>query len=258
MRYFVVDAFASEIFKGNPAGVCLLEDQLSNETMQNIAFENNLSETAFVIKKEPGHYDLKWFTPESEIDLCGHATMAAACIIANYVDPGIKLMSFDTLSGLLQVRTNDEYYELDFPSIMPKKIEISKEIKQLSTNISEAYLARDLIIILENQQQVSKYKPDFEKIRKLTVGKGLIITAIGDDCDFVSRCFYPGIGVDEDPVTGSAHANLIPLWAKKLAKKEFIARQLSKRQGDLRCELCNERVKIKGQAIIYLEGKLLI
>ena len=259
MKYYVVDAFAEKVFQGNPAGVCVLEEKLDTETMQKIAAENNLSETAFVHRKSKGQYDLKWFTPKSEINLCGHATLGTAFVVTNFVDVGIKDMSFDTLSGILEVHYENEIFTLKFPSIMPEKINMPLGIEEaLGVTPLEAYIARDLVILLKDEEEVASLKPDFGKLLVLKDGAGLIVTAKGNTADFVSRCFFPKLGVNEDPVTGSAHSNLIPYWAGKLNKNKMTAVQLSERQGTLYCELVGDRVNMSGKGVLYMMGELYI
>lgn len=256
MRYYVVDAFTEEQFGGNPAGVCVLDNKISSDLMQKIAAENNLSETAFVVKREvTGEYDLKWFTPKAEIDLCGHATLGTAYVISKFVDVGIEKMAFHTLSGILKVHRKEDLFEMDFPSRMPTQIEITEEFKDvLGVAPIEAYLSRDLLLVMNTEKMVADLSPDFSKMLKLKEGLGVIVTAKGEEVDFVSRCFFPKLGVNEDPVTGSAHSTLIPFWASRLGKTHMIARQLSARGGTLFCKLVEERVEIGGKAVLYSEG----
>lgn len=260
MKYYVVDAFAEKVFGGNPAGVCVLERPISPELMQQIAIENNLSETAFVYKKEKGQYDLKWFTPGGEIDLCGHATLGTAYVVANFVDEDVEKMEFSTLSGILTVVKKGELFEMDFPSRMPERVDVKEEMKEAlcGAEIKGAYLSRDLILELENEEAVRKVSPDFEKVLHLADGLGCVVTAKGEKCDFVSRCFFPKLKVNEDPVTGSAHSSLIPFWAQRLGKEEMRAEQLSKRGGVLYCTNGAERVMISGSAVLYLKGKIFV
>jgi PhzF family phenazine biosynthesis protein len=259
MEYYVVDAFAEQVFAGNPAGVCVLTEKISADLMQRIAAENNLSETAFVYKKQPGFYDLRWFTPKSEINLCGHATLGSAFVIANFVDAGIAEMQFETLSGTLTVTRQGELFTLDFPTLMPKMIECPAGLTAaLGAAPLEVYLDRDIMVLLPDQQAVADLKPDFNQLVKLTEGLGVIVTARGETADFISRCFYPKLGVDEDPVTGSAHCNLIPFWAAKLGKNRLVARQLSRRGGTLVCELRGERVLMSGKAALYSKATLFV
>ncbi|MDD4843963.1 MAG: PhzF family phenazine biosynthesis protein [Anaerotignum sp.] len=259
MKYFVVDAFAENVFGGNPAGVCVLEEPISAELMQKIAAENNLSETAFVYKKELGKYDLKWFTPKAEIDLCGHATLGTAFVIANHVDTQVLEMQFSTLSGILTVVRRGDLLEMDFPSRMPKEISVTEEMeKAIGRKPLAAYLSRDLILLLEDEKAVTQLEPDFQKVLELQDGLGLVVTAKGENYDFVSRCFFPKLGVNEDPVTGSAHSSLIPFWAKKLEKESMVARQVSLRSGKLHCKNAGERVLISGSAVLYLKGEIFV
>jgi len=260
MKYYVVDTFADTIFKGNPAGVCLLEGELEDTVMQSIAAENNLSETAFVIKRE-GYYDLRWFTPKVEIDLCGHATLGSAYVIMNYIDDITNEVRFETKSGALTVKRKEDLYELDFPARKARQITIKTEMEQaISVTILEAWIlnnARDLLLLLENERQIKSVNPDFD-ILKALASHAVTITAQGDTVDFVSRFFAPNMGVSEDPVTGSAHTGLIPFWAERLNKNEMTAMQLSKRGGTLYCENCGDRVKIAGKAALYLQGEVFI
>ncbi|MDD3393302.1 MAG: PhzF family phenazine biosynthesis isomerase [Anaerotignum sp.] len=259
MKYFVVDAFAENVFGGNPAGVCVLEEPLSSETMQSIASENNLSETAFVYKKELGKYDLKWFTPKAEIDLCGHATLGTAFVIANFIDTEVAEMAFSTLSGTLTVTRRGDLLEMDFPSRMPEEIEVTEEMeKAIGAKPLAAYLSRDLILLLEDEKSVKELDPDLEQVMALTDGLGVVVTAKGTEYDFVSRCFFPKLGVNEDPVTGSAHSSLIPFWAQKLGKEDMAAKQVSKRGGILQCKNAGERVRISGVAVLYLKGEIFV
>ena len=259
MKYFVVDAFAKNIFGGNPAGVCVLDEPLATETMQNIATENNLSETAFVYKKEFGKYDLKWFTPKAEIDLCGHATMGTAFVVAHFIDTEVEKMEFSTLSGILTVIRKGEFFEMDFPSWKPEEMQVTEEMEAaIGVKPVAAYLSRDLILLLEDEKSVRELNPDFHKVLELQDGLGMVVTAKDTKYDFISRCFYPKLGVNEDPVTGSAHSSLIPLWAEKLEKQSMVAKQISKRGGILNCRDGGERVYISGGAVLYLEGEIFI
>lgn len=258
MKYYVVDAFSDKVFSGNPAGVCVLENTLSEDLMQSIAAENNLSETAFVTRKSLGIYDLKWFTPKSEIDLCGHATLATAFVVSNFVDVGIEIMEFSTLSGILKVNRIGDEYVMDFPAIMPRLIDTPLGLESaLGVVPLMTWLDRDLVVLVDNQSIVRDLKPNFQDLCKLEVGLGVIVTAKGETCDFVSRCFYPKLGVDEDPVTGSAHSFLAPLWKSMSGKDNLIGSQLSIRGGIVACELVGDRVNLSGKAVLYLQGELL-
>ena len=263
MRYFVVDAFTDNVFGGNPAGVCLLDTWLPVETMQNIAMENNLSETAFLVKRK-GFYDLRWFTPELEVDLCGHATMGSAYALFRFFEPNANVLKFQTQSGMLSVEKKGEMLWMDLPSrpaVPAAKYDIIGSA--LSLEKFEVYRSDDLLVILDSDEIVKNVLPDFEALKNVKDEAkmpcdnfSVIITAPGNDCDFVSRVFAPNAGINEDPVTGSAHCVLIPYWAKRLGKKVLTARQVSKRGGQLWCEDVGERVNIGGKAALYLAGEI--
>ncbi|WP_277714360.1 PhzF family phenazine biosynthesis protein [Bacillus atrophaeus] len=251
MKYYVVDAFAENLFEGNPAGVCIMKEWIPDELMQQIAAENNLSETAFAVK-EGESYRLRWFTPADEIDLCGHATLATAYVIANFYESNVEEIKFQTISGELVVVKKGELYEMDFPSRMPKEITLTEEmVEALGVNPVEVHLGRDLMFVLEKEEDVLNASPDFSKLKELPDGLGVSITARSEKYDFVSRAFFPKLNVNEDPVCGSAHCNFIPYWAKNLSKNEMVARQLSKRGGKLYCKFEGDRVKISGSAVLY-------
>jgi len=257
MKYYVVDAFTDKRFCGNPAGVCLLDEWLPDEEMQSIAFENNLAETAFLVKRD-GYYDLRWFTPEVEIDLCGHATLGSAYVLMNYVDTNMDKVDFHTMSGVLTVTRTNELYTMNFPSRTPspcKKPDLLEEA--LGVSVVETHKASNLLILLEDAKTLSELKPDFAKLMEIKDVFGFIVTAKGEDCDFVSRFFAPGAGIPEDPVTGSSHTTLIPFWSKRLNKTELLAKQLSKRGGTLFCKDLGERVEISGTAVSHLIGEIL-
>ena len=257
MKYFVVDAFTDEPFKGNQAGVCLVDAWPDDKLMQNIAFENNLSETAFVISRGD-YYDLRWFTPTVEVDLCGHATLAAAYVVLNFVESGKTNVRFETKSGLLTVVKTGDLYEMDFPAREPAPVELTAQMcKAIGAAAVEAHLSRDLVLVLESERQVRELTPYFDLIAQLD-HFAVVVTAKGDEVDFVSRFFTPRGGVPEDPVTGSAHCTLIPFWAKRLGKDKMIAKQLSVRGGTLYCENRGQRVKIAGKAVLYLQGEILL
>ncbi|WHY98534.1 PhzF family phenazine biosynthesis protein [Peribacillus simplex] len=251
MKCYVVDAFTENVFEGNPAAVCVMEEWLSDNLMQKIAMENNLSETAFAVK-EGDSYRLRWFTPGGEIDLCGHATLATAYIIANYYEDNVETITFQTMSGELIVLKKGELYEMDFPSRMPEPLTLTEQmVDALGIQPIETYLGRDLMFVLEKEEDVQNAMPDFSKIKNLPDGLGVSITAKGEKYDFVSRCFFPKLNVNEDPVCGSAHCNFIPYWSQRLGKDEMIARQLSERGGTLYCKFEGDRVKISGTAALY-------
>jgi PhzF family phenazine biosynthesis protein len=256
--YYVVDAFTDSLFHGNPAGVCVLDKAISAEKMQNIAYENNLSETAFLVKKDSGRYLLRWFTPESEIDLCGHATLSSAYVLSKiYGQTG--LIEFETQSGLLTAQIENEIITLNFPSrpaqIFADFIPIAEALGEIP---EELYLSRDLLAVFKNEEQIRKMKPDFAKLAAIEAGHGVIVTAPGSDADFVSRFFAIKFGVAEDPVTGSSHSTLIPFWANRLGKNELIAKQLSRRGGTLYCKNAGERVFISGKAVLYSKAEILL
>ncbi len=260
MKYYIVDAFADRLFKGNPAGVCLMEHELTNEVMQSIAFENNLAETAFLLSKD-GKHILRWFTPEVEMDLCGHATLATAFVYLSYVEPSRTEIAFETNSGTLTVTRSGQLYTMNFPSRMPVSTETPKLLEEaLVCKILESHLSRDLLVLTESETAVKNLKPDMDLISKISKGLSfaVIVTAKGDSCDFVSRFFAPNAGIPEDPVTGSAHSTLIPFWAQRLKKDRLLARQLSPRGGTLYCENLGSRVNIGGTAVCYLQGALLL
>jgi PhzF family phenazine biosynthesis protein len=256
MKYYVVDAFAEKVFEGNPAGVCVMDQWLPDELMQKIAIENNLSETAFAVKEEKG-YHLRWFTPGGEIDLCGHATLATAYVLMRFVEPDAYFIHFDTLSGRLTVTRKAALYEMDFPSIETKTVPLTdKMIEALGVTPVEVHKGRDLIFLLESEDAVKKIRTDFEKLKQFPEGLAVFVTAESKEFDFVARAFWPKLGINEDPVTGSMYCSLLPYWKKKLQKTEMIARQVSKRGGTVFLQYCGERVKISGKAALYSIGEI--
>ena len=256
MRYYIVDAFADKVFSGNPAGVCLVDRPLDDEIMQKIASENNLAETAFIMPKGDD-FDLRWFTPEVEIDLCGHATLASAYILSTFVDSALKVMRFHTLSGVLTVTKRDNLFEMDFPARKPIQKPLNALMEQaLGVPVLEAHLSRDMLLLIKDEAAVRTLTPDLKLLAQIPDCFAAIVTAPGNDVDFVSRFFAPNAGIPEDPVTGSSHSTLIPFWAERLQKNKMVAKQLSKRGGTLYCENCGERVKISGQAVLYLSGEI--
>jgi PhzF family phenazine biosynthesis protein len=272
MKYYIADAFSEKAFTGNPAGVCILDEPLDEALMQNIATENNLAETAFVVPRDDGGYDLRWFTPVTEINLCGHATLAGAFILHEVLGAGKRAYRFHTVSGLLEVTPKGEQpgspanrrfagvvYEMDFPAWPLRQVEVTQQMRQaLGCDILEAHLARDLILLLEDEEAVRNLKPDLNAVAALPEAFGVAVTAKGESCDFVSRFFAPGEGIPEDHVTGSLHCMLIPFWAARLGKDDLKARQLSPRGGTLYCENQGERVKIAGRARLYLQGEIVV
>ena len=255
---YQVDAFTSEVFKGNPAAVFPLDEWIDAELMQKIALENNLAETAFFVKKNDV-YEIRWFTPTFEIDLCGHATLASALVIFEVLKAESEIVKFHShKSGVLRVEKNGDILILDFPSRPVSKTEIPEGlIEAIGKKPKEVYKARDYFLVYENEREVAEIEPDFTRLLKINA-HGFIVTAKGDSSDFVSRFFAPEVGVFEDPVTGSAHCNLIPFWAERLGKTEMLARQISARGGELFCELKGDRVKIGGNAVLYLKGEIYV
>lgn len=261
LTLYQIDAFANKIFGGNPAAVIPLEQWLDAPLMQQIALENNLSETVFFVPAANGiaDFEIRWFTPEVEINLCGHATLASAYVLYNilgYEKPGIR---FSSMSGILQVSREENLICLDFPSWKPERLDIYPS--ELSAIIGHAeivgvYKYRDMLVELVNEEAVKNCDPDFSLMKK-HVDK-MIITAPGKKADFVSRFFAPGAGIDEDPVTGSAHSQLIPFWSEKLGKNEMHALQLSKRGGELWCEQRGDRVLMKGKGVFYIKGEIFL
>ena len=258
LRIFQVDAFTDRAFGGNPAAVVPLDEWLPAATMRDIAMENNLAETAFFVKRFDDDYDLRWFTPAVEVPLCGHATLAAAWVLFNRLGLGGDNVVFHTRGGRLPVLRDGEMMMLDFPARRPAPAAVGDVAAALSGDgpriEPEAVLASNYAMaVLDSQQAVLAARPDFRKIAALD-NPSLIVTAPGEDCDFVSRFFAPGVGIDEDPVTGSAHCALVPYWAERLGKSEFFARQVSARGGELWCALDGDRVLMAGRARPYLEG----
>lgn len=251
---FQVDAFSSRVFGGNPAAVCPLEAWLPDAELQAIALENNLSETAFFVR-EPDGFRLRWFTPTQEVDLCGHATLAAAWVLFHRWEVGLERVEFASRSGPLVVTQEAEgWLALDFPSRRPTPCLAPAALAEaLGAAPRETFSSRDLVAVFDSEEQVRALKPDMAAIARLDTF-AVVPTAPGKDCDFVSRFFAPQAGVPEDPVTGSAHCSLVPYWAKRLGKSSLFARQVSPRGGELRCEDRGQRVKIAGQASLYLEG----
>ncbi len=251
---FQIDTFTSEVFKGNPAAVCPLESWLPDDLMQNIAMENNLSETAFFVKKDEG-FHIRWFTPTTEVNLCGHATLASAAVIFERFDYTLDRILFHSKSGMITVEKNKDLYRLNFPSDKVSPLSITEKLtRAIGTNPKQSFEGREyFLLIYENEQEIREINPDFKELGNYTE-RGVIVSAQGSDCDFVSRFFAPAIGINEDPVTGSSHTTLIPYWSGVLKKKELTARQISSRGGELKCIMKGDRVEIEGKAIFFLEG----
>lgn len=252
-----VDAFAGEVFEGNPAAVCILDEWLPERTMQSIAQENNLSETAFLVC-EPEGWRIRWFTPTDEVDLCGHATLASAHVLYEHRGEEADALELNSNSGILKVRRDGSLLELDFPAAKLEKEAPPRELfNALGILAVEVYRDTDYLWVLESEEEVRSVDPDFREMLKVDT-RGVIVTAPGEEVDFVSRFFAPAVGVEEDPVTGSAHTMLTPYWAEKLGKTELTARQVSSRGGSLRCRMAGDRVRIAGGARTYLEGTITI
>ena len=256
---FYVDAFTSEVFKGNPAAVCLLESWLPDEILQAIAAEHNLSETAFVVKKEES-FQIKWFTPKSEVSLCGHATLATAHVLFKIYNYGTKPIPFSSKSGELFVQQSaDGKITLNFPlyNLSPiAPISQLTEIFSVPCNEIYTYESKHLLVVFDTEKTIATLTPDFKKIEALQ-HRAVLVTAPGNNCDYVLRFFVPKEGINEDPVTGSAQCALIPFWSKKLSKTKMVARQLSERGGVIYTELSAEnRALISGYAIIYMQGTI--
>lgn len=257
MKFFWVDSFTDRVFSGNPAGVVPLPAWPEDRLMQRIAFENGLAETAFFVATGPARYRLRWFTPATEVDLCGHATLAAAFVLFNQLGLSGQTVTFDSRSGPLQVnRLAGGKLELDFPARPAVEVPTPDAIvRGLHTQPAYFGQAQFNLAVLATEADVLALQPDFEALRTLPQD-GTIVTAPGANCDFVSRFFAPRIGIPEDPVTGSAHCTLLPFWAKRLGRNKLHARQVSPRGGELWCELAGDRVKIAGHAVLYLQGEI--
>jgi PhzF family phenazine biosynthesis protein len=258
MKIYQVDAFTEVPFKGNPAGVCVLEESADDGWMQNVAKEMNLSETAFLAPYEDG-YNLRWFTPSSEVDLCGHATLASAHILweRGYLDEDREAL-FYTKSGLLRAKKENGWIQLNFPATKEQKVEAPLELT-LALGVEPVYVGKnifDYIVEVETEETVKNMGPDFTTLRKIPA-RGVIVTARSKEYDFVSRFFAPAVGVPEDPVTGSAHCCLGPYWMEKLKKDSFVAYQASARGGMLKVKVAGDRVLISGKAVTVIEGELL-
>jgi len=255
---FQIDAFTNKLFGGNPAAVCPLQDWLPDAILLNIAKENNLAETAYFIHKHNNVFHLRWFTPEIEIDLCGHATLASAYVILNCLDYDFDVIIFQTMSGELTVSRSAEFLEMDFPSRPPQDSELPEIIrKSLSKQPTNIYKARDYVLLYDSENDIKDLKVSASILEQINLDPGgIIVTAKGDHSDFVSRFFTPGAAVFEDPVTGSAHCTLVPFWAERLEKNELHAFQISDRKGELFCKLVKDRVIIRGNAVKYLQGTI--
>ena len=257
--FFQVDAFSSKAFGGNPAAICVLNCRLDNDVMQKIAEENNLSETAFVVPISTGNYELKWFTPTIEIDLCGHATLASAFVLFEYYDQDKTALKFQTASGELSVEKSAKLLSMNFPARPPVGVNLPGILAEaLGAEPSYVLESRDLMAIFEDENTIQNMTPDFDKIKNIKSHFAVIVSAPGKRSDFVSRFFAPNAGVNEDPVTGSAHCTLIPYWAKRLNQKKLHAFQLSSRRGEIFCEYLGDRVSISGHSTLFAKGEIYI
>lgn len=253
---YQVDAFTNHVFGGNSAAVCPLENWLSDETMQNIALENNLAETAFIVK-EGGGYHIRWFTPNTEVDLCGHATLATAYVLFEILNYPGKFIAFPSRSGVLTVAKENDWYTLNFPVDKTETVATTPDLAACFNTVPlEIYKgATDYMFVFKTQEQIETIQPNLLHIAQLPV-RGIIVTSPGRNVDFVSRFFAPACGINEDPVTGSAHTTLTPYWSKKLNKESLIAQQISSRIGNLKCNLVGNRVEISGQAAFFMEAEI--
>ncbi|MBT5901707.1 MAG: PhzF family phenazine biosynthesis protein [Opitutaceae bacterium] len=260
--FYWIDAFTTKPFAGNPAAVCPLEAWLPDETLQQMALQHGLAETAFFVPQADGSFHLRWFTPARKVDLCGHATLASAAVLFGQNDD-LGEITFSSQSGALRVRRNSNgRFELDFPSRPPVEIQNENPVSELlaALGVDQAVWvgkSRDYLVVLSDQDAVAQLSPDFERMVKFDTSS-IIVTAPGNDRDFVSRNFAPGYGIDEDPVTGSAHCTLAPYWANRFGKSALTARQISTRGGELWCTVDGDRVRIAGNAVTYLKGQVFI
>jgi len=257
LNIYQVDAFTSKVFSGNPAAVCPLEEWLEPEMMQQIAAENNLSETAFFVLREKGHYKIRWFMPNDEIDLCGHATLASAHVIFKYLDTDLEEITFHSQSGILKAsRSEENRITLNFPSRLPIPTDIPEVVYEaFNYKPTAAFKSRDLVLLFDTEEQIQNMTYDLNPLKGLPY-VCVTVTAPGETADFVSRVFDANGPIGEDPVTGSAHCNLIPFWSEKLGKNNLFARQLSPRGGELFCQDLGERVLITGEAVTYMKGEI--
>ena len=254
MKQYIVDAFTNKVFQGNPAAVCVLDYWPDEQLMMNIAAENNLSETAFLVK-EGENYHLRWFTPTCEVGLCGHATLASGFIVLNYYEEGTTSVTFNTKGGMLTVNKKNGMYEMLFPNVHLERIKVTEDmIEALGTIPVDVLMGKDLdlICVLQNEEQIKDFEPHAESLKKLP-GRMVHITAQGTDrYDCVSRCFGPKIGILEDPVCGSAHCQIIPYWAKRLDKKIINALEVSSRGGELQGEVIDDKsLYLRGEAVLF-------
>lgn len=257
MKQYIVDAFTDRVFHGNQAAVCVLDAWLPEDLMMDITRENNFSETAFTVK-EGEKYHLRWFTPGGEIDLCGHATLGTAFVLLNFYEKDAQQVVFTTLSGDLIVNRKDDLFEMEFPAYDLKPVEVTFAMTEaLGAHVKEAYIARDLLCVLDDEQTVRNLKPDLEKIKQID-GLLVHVTARGEKEDCVSRSFAPKLSVAEDPVCGSGHCHIIPYWADLLGKDELVAYQASRRGGTLYCRREGSKIFMAGKAALYAIDELFV
>ena len=254
LKQYIVDSFTDKVFLGNPAAVCVLEEEIPEKLLVNIASENGLSETAFAIKKD-GRYNLRWLTPGGEIDLCGHATLATAFVLTKFYNEKDEIF-FDTLSGGLVVRRNRDVYEMEFPAYPMKQIPVTDEMEAaIGVRPVQAWIARDLVCVLRSEEDVVECTPDYYRALNLP-GLLLHTTAQGMQSDYVIRSFAPKLGVMEDPVCGSGHCHTAPVWAEKLGHTSFKAYQASRRGGKIDCRLVDKKIYLSGKAVLYSEAEI--
>lgn len=252
---YIIDAFAKKQFTGNSAAVCPLKKWLPDSVMQSIALENNLSETAFFVPTSNG-YHIRWFTPAKEVELCGHATLASAYVIFNHLNHNFNEIVFESKSGELKASQNNEWIELDFPVLIPFACETPDEfIEAFGLKPKECFKAMDYMLVFDDEEYIKRVNPNLSLLKSIS-GRGVIITAISKKYDFVNRFFTPKYGIGEDPVTGSAFTQLTPYWSSRLNKKKLFAKQVSKRGGEVKCEIMGDRVKISGTAVEYSIGRI--
>lgn len=256
LALYQVDAFTNKIFGGNPAAVCPLDKWLPDAVMQKIAAENNVSETAFFIPKD-GDYELRWFTPTTEVDLCGHATLASSYVLFEILKYHEKTLRFHTRSGVLSVEKTAEGFKMNLPADKPQETEVTPLLtRAVGVKPIQAIKGKNILMaVISSESELRSLIPEIYTVMQVH-RHGLIITAKGDQVDFVSRSFFPNMGINEDPVTGASHTLLTPYWSTKLGKTSMKAQQLSKRCGDLQCTLVGDRVEISGQAVLYLSGEI--
>jgi len=256
--FYQVDAFTDRVFGGNPAAVCLLDQWPADDVMQHIAAENNLSETAFLVGSG-SDYDLRWFTPTLEIDLCGHATLASAFVIFNFLELNCDAVRFQTASGELRVGREADLLVMDFPARPADRAgKVAGLAEALGAEPELVYGARDILAVFATETQIRTMAPDFAALEKIKDAFAVIVTAPGDNVDFVSRFFAPNAGIPEDPVTGSAHCTLVPYWSARFGKQKLHALQVSARGGELFCEDLGDRVSLAGRAVLFARGELVL